>query len=329
MSDLAEIFAELERKVVRPAYVLMGSETWLIERAVKLIKELASPNAIAGFNDDLFQGKESSASKIIGAARTMPMMGDKRFVLVRGADNLASAELEPLAAYIEEPAAHACLVLVAEKFDARSKIIKTAKAKGALFETAELKPPQVARFIESECARRKQKIDGRATHALSDAIGADLSLLADSLDRLSLYVDGGPITVEAVEACIAHSRTDSIWSLVDAISQKNRKVALTATASLLDDREPPLRILAMITRQLKMLARMKSELSLGAPPADAAKSAGVPPFKANEMAGSAKRFSADDLSRAFVLLLDTDLALKGSKRQPEHVLEETVLALCR
>ena len=234
-----------------------------------------------------------------------------------------------LAHYFDAPADHACLVLVAEKIDARTKLIKVAKSKGALFETTELKPAQVARFVESECARRKQKIEPRAVHALSEAVGADLSLLSDALDRLSLYVDGGSISLEAVEACIAHSRTDSIWSLVDAISQKNKKTALTATASLLGDREPPLRILAMIARQLKMLARVKSELELGAGPADAAKSAGIPPFKANEMAGSAKRFSNADLARAFALLLDTDLALKGSKRVPEHVLEEAVLALCR
>ena len=57
--------------------------------------------------------------------------------------------------------------------------------------------------------------------------------------------------------------------------------------------------------------------------------AGAPPFKARDLAESAKRFSSHDLRRAFRVLAETDQALKGSKRDPEHLLEASVLALMR
>jgi len=85
----------------------------------------------------------------------------------------------------------------------------------------------------------------------------------------------------------------------------------------------------MVARQVRMVAKMKTALEDGLSQADAVKAAGAAPFKARELADSAKRFTDEDLRRALILLRDADVALKGSKREPEIVMEEAVLALCR
>jgi DNA polymerase-3 subunit delta len=165
---------------------------------------------------------------------------------------------------------------------------------------------------------------------LVDVIGLDLPALDDALERLALYV--GPATsidLAAVEACVTRVRTESIWALVDAVGLRDRATALRATASLLAEREPPLRILAMVARQLRMVARMKAALDQGMPAQEAVRAAGAPPFKARELSQAAGRMSARGLSRAFTVLAQTDLALKGSKRPPEIVLEGAILDLTR
>ena len=98
--------------------------------------------------------------------------------------------------------------------------------------------------------------------------------------------------------------------------------------ALLDDREPPLRLLAMVARQLRIVARMREALSEGLRPQDAAKRAGAPPFKAADLTESARRFTADSLGDAFTLIAETDRALKGSKRPPDVILQDAVLQLC-
>ena len=77
--------------------VLTGSERLLVERATAAIKQAAVGDGPGGFNDDLFQGQGLSAQRVIQAARTMPMMASRRFVLVRNLDAVAAAEQELLA----------------------------------------------------------------------------------------------------------------------------------------------------------------------------------------------------------------------------------------
>jgi DNA polymerase III delta subunit len=198
------------------------------------------------------------------------------------------------------------------------------------FEALPIKERDTRGFVTQEARRRKLRIAPQAIDALVDSVGVDLPAIDDALERLSLFVGPeGSIDLAAVDACVTRVRSESIWALVDAVGLRDRKTALRATASLLADREPPLRILAMVARQLRMVARMKSALISGASEADATRAAGAPPFKARELAQAARRLDAASLSRAFGVLAETDLALKGSKRPPDVVLESAILALTR
>jgi DNA polymerase-3 subunit delta len=73
---------------------------------------------------------------------------------------------------------------------------------------------------------------------------------------------------------------------------------------------------------------MRQALASGLRGQDAAKEAGAPPFKARDLTESARRFKARDLSLAFSVLAEADLALKGSRTPPDVVLEEALLRLC-
>ncbi|MCA9601496.1 MAG: DNA polymerase III subunit delta [Polyangiales bacterium] len=327
--DIHGIIREARGGTLRPVYVLVGEERFLIDRAVGFIRRRVLEGGIEGFNEDVFQGKGLAGKSLAGAARTMPMMADRRFVLVRAADDMATAELEALVDYLESPAESACVVLLADKLDGRSKFAKAAKKHDVWIDAAPLKPAQARSFVMAEAKERGHAIAGDAADALVDAVGADLAAIDDALERLSLFVgEGKPIDANAVDACVMRVRTESIWALVDAVSQRNARVAIHATGSLLADREPPLRILAMVARQLRMVAKMREALQQGMNPNDAARQAGVPPFKAREFADSAKRFKWGDLERAFEVLAQTDQALKGSKRPGGVVLEAAMLELC-
>ncbi len=313
-----------------PVCVLTGGERVRLERALSALKKVALGDGPTGFNDDLFQGSGLSAQSVINAARTLPMMAQSRFVLVRNVDAMASAEQDALAAYIAKPSPETCLVLVVDKLDGRTKLGKTARDTGVLHECEPPRPGDMPELARSEAHARGHSLSPEAADALSEALGADLAALTDSLDRLSLFVgEGQPIEAVDVAACVAHARIESIWSLVDAVSAKDAATALTAASSLLADREPPLRILALVARQLRTVARMRSALASGLKPQEAAQKAGAPPFKARDLTAAAKRFDDAQLTRAFQLVAEADLALKGSKVPGPRVLERTLLKLCR
>lgn len=325
-----QLIAQAEAGKPPAVCVLTGAERVLIERAVAALKGAALGDGPAGFNDDLFQGQGLSAQRVMQAARTMPMMAARRFVLVRNLDALAVPEQELLAAYFSAPSPDTCLVLVGEKLDGRGKLAKAAREHAVWLEAEPPRPAELPHLAKREAKQRGHVLSDEAAEALADAIGADLSALSDAVERLSLFVGAGAqIELKHVDACVAQVRGESIWSLVDAVGERNLKIALGAAASLLAEREPPLRILALIARQLRILAKLKKALATGLKPQEATQQAGAPPFKARELCAMAQRFDDVRLTRAFALIAETDLALKGSKVAGPRVLERALVELCR
>ena len=325
-----QLIERAKRGELPPVSVLVGSERFWIERAVQVLRAAVLKDGVAGFNDDLFQGQGLSAATVLSAARTLPMMASRRFVLVRGVEAMATAEQDKLAGYLREPSPEACVVLVFAKLDGRTKLARAARESRCWFDAESPKLGQVSQLAQREARERGHELTAAGAAFLADAVGTDLSALDDAVERLSLFVGSeNPIDEEHVAQCVTHARSDSIWSLVDAVGARKADVALGAAASLLAEREPPLRILALIARQFRVLAKMRGALGRGLRPQEAAQAAGAPPFKAQELSRLCRDFDEPSLARAFEVLAATDLALKGSRVAGARVLERALVELCR
>ncbi len=290
MPSLNDVTKRASKGSLDAVYVLVGTERLLIERAVDAVRKAVDSMGAPGFNIEVQTN---------------------------------------LAAYLDDPNESTCFLMTATKLDGRAKLVKAAKKKGYLVDAKPLRGAALREFIRAEAKAREHGIAPQAIEALLDAVGDDLAAIDDAMERLSLFVGAGQrIDAEAVMTCVTRVRVESIWSLVDAIGLKDRRKGIAAAQSLLDDREPPLRLLAMVARQLRIVARMREALSDGLRPQEAAKRAGAPPFKAGDLTESARRFTADSLGNAFELIAETDRALKSSKRPPGLILEDAVLGLC-
>jgi DNA polymerase-3 subunit delta len=330
MADVQQVIEAARKGAWSPVHVLVGPERFLIDRAVELLRRATLGDGPPGFNDDVFHGQGLDGGRVVAACRTLPMMAAARFVLVREADAMAADAREALLPYLQEPAESTCLVLVADKIQGTTRFAKQAKKLGVWADAAPLRPQAVPGFAKAEAKRRGHGFGPGAVEALADAVGTDLASLDDALERLSLYVgDGATIEVEAVEAVVSRVRVDSIWALVDSVAARDARRALAAAESLLGDREHPLRILALLARQLRTVARMRDALGRGLRGPEAAKAAGAPPFKARDLGRAAASFDEAALARAFATVADADLALKGSRKPGEVVLEDAILSLCR
>ena len=322
--EVEEVLQELEAGRTRPVYVLVGPERWRTDRAVAAIRKVALDEASAAWNLELFAGKDGKAMKILAAAKTPPMMGRGRLVLVRDADALDPAEQDALAPYLEDPNPTTTLVLLADKLDGRRKLAAAARKSGALLEA----PPVPERALPTWAMRlarsRGHDLDGAAAAALVESCEADLYLLDDALQRLALYVgDGRPITAAAVDACIAPLRSGNVFELVDALGRRQAPRALALLGQLLDAREPGLRILWWMARHVRQLVVARETQGRDLP-----SRLGVPPFVADKLSQQARGFPAGTLERALDVLAATDLELKGAKRTERLILEEAVLRLC-
>lgn len=326
--DIQHLLRESKAGKYGLVHLLVGSERFFVDRSISALRRAVFGEKRDRLNEESFFGKSTTARRIVEAAKTLPMIAKMRFILVHGVENLPEEQFDTLATYFENPSPTTCLVLTAEKLDGRIRLARIAKKLGFWTDVEPLKANQLRGFAVAEAKERGHELKPDAAVALVDAIGNDLAAIDDALERLSLFVGkDAPIDLKAIEACVSRIRVESIWALVDAVGLKNRETALQAANSLLSNGEPALRILAMVARQLRMVARMRRALASGLSPQEAAKEAGAPPFKARELTTAAKRFQNAELASAFRILANTDIALKSSRRPPETILLAAITEL--
>ncbi len=327
---LERAIKDAESGQLKPVYLVLGGEATLVDRFIEAVrKSVLGDMAGAGLAEDRFLGRGLDATSLLSTARTLPMLLPRRFILVRHVQEADKTAQTAIANYIADPCDVSVIVFCAEKLAGNSSLKKAAKKAGVLLEIAAPKAREMGDFVRREAERLGHRISPGAASLVAETQGEDLAAVADTLERLSLFVGAGQrIDEDAVSAVVTNVRVDSIWALVDSIGKKDTKTATRAASTLLRDREPALRIMAMVTRQVRMIAKARDALASGATPKEAAKAAGAPPFKAKDLASSAKRFRLDEITRIMDLLAETDLLLKGSQIPDDVALLRAVHALC-
>lgn len=346
-----EVVAECREGKVRPFYLVLGEERLLADRAVAAVREAATRGGIAGFNEEKFTAGEAAVEDVLAAARMLPMMAPRRFVLVRSAERWekdgdraeekAKAKgqkgvakdppLDALDAYAKDPCPSAAVVVVASKLNGARRIVKSAKGAGFLVECPPIKRrDELASFVRGAARERGHAIDERAAARVGELAGPDLGSIDDAVERLSLFVGAGaPIDVDAVDLVVARVRESSVWDLVDSLVARRLDASLIALRDVADGNDSALPALGAIASCVRQLLKMDAAMRAGASPPDAAAAAGIPPFKAQDRAQALRRLPPRVLASWPRLLAAADINCKGqSRRSGVAVLEETVIAMC-
>jgi len=305
--------ADLERRIASgdldPVYVVGAGEPLLVDRLVAAIRDQSVPPAVRGFNYDVVDGARLTANQILAAATTLPMMAQRRMVLVRDLSGLPAAELSRLIPYLEDPNPSTVLVALCSKIDGRLKFFARAKKLGYVHDLAA--PRQLGPWLQGEAQRQGVDIGSAAQRRLLDVVGADLSRLSLALGQLALYAGDRRIEVDDVDDLIAETRERNVFELTDAIGAGDRRRALSAVSSLCDQRQSGIGVLMMVARHVRQLAVLKAALARGVGGGALAREVGAPPFVVDKLSQQARRYSAAGLATALQRIAGADRELKG------------------
>jgi DNA polymerase-3 subunit delta len=336
----SEAVSQAKSGKLRPVYLVSGEERLLRDEVVGALRAASLAGGVAAFNEDKFTAGEVDVDTIVAAARTVPMMAPRRFVLVRGAERWDgtdgdSAPFDRLAEYAAAPVDSTCLVVVATKLDGRRKLAQAARKQGYLVACESLDARALPGWIASRFEAKGHAIDVDVAELIAALAGPQLSSVDDAVERLSLYVGVGALVgEEAVGACIARVRAADTWALVDAVGARDLGRALRTLADAYDPRDRGLPLLGALAWSVRQIARFLAALDAGASPDEAARRAGVfQPYRARELATKARAVKAQaggrEIERWMLILAETDLALKSSRRGADAILEDMLTRLCR
>ena len=143
---LAELEKELARGALRPVYLLLGPEEFLRKRALQAIRSTALKGDASVLNYSEFSAKSDSVQDVLAAASTLPMMSEKRVVVLSDLGFLSNQQA--LADYVQSSSSRTVLILVAEELDRRTSFYKLLRDQTCTVEASKLKGPALMRWAE-------------------------------------------------------------------------------------------------------------------------------------------------------------------------------------
>ncbi len=218
------IMRDLKAKKYAPVYVLMGDESYYIDRITDYIADNVLDPDDRDFNQTVVFGADTTAAQVVDMAKGYPVMpAAHRVVIVKEAQGLKS--LDALERYFEKPLASTVLVIAYKNgtIDRRKKVVGKAEAVGVVFESKKKRDYELPAFIEAYLKKNHVSIDTKSAAMIAEHIGADLSRLISELDKvmISLPDDDRRVTPDVVEREIGVSKEFNIFELKTAIIERN------------------------------------------------------------------------------------------------------------
>ena len=258
---------------------------------------------LRAFNVDRFYGGETKLNAILDAARTLPMMVQKRIVVVFRAEltlqpkresETSARDLDALASLIKKPPDHVTLVLVSEALDKRRRINKLLLSKATVVQCGSLESvADVERWVRSRMKGTGKSIKSNAVRLLCETVGPNSNRLRDEVERLLLFCKNSTdISIEDVREVIGSTATYDDWAIARSIEKGETAIALKELGVALERGAIPYVVLG----QLAWVARA--------------------------------RLSTNRIARAVQAVFRTDVALKRSAGDPRVLLERLVVELC-
>lgn len=218
------IMRDLKSGKYAPVYILMGDESYYIDRITDYIAENVLDPDDRDFNQTVVFGADTTAAQVVDMAKGYPVMpAAHRVVIVKEAQGLKS--LDALERYFEKPLASTLLVIAYKNgtVDRRKKVVGKAEAVGVVFESKKKRDYELPAFIETYLKKNHVAIDPKSAAMIAEHIGADLSRLISELDKvmISLPDDNRRVTPDIVEREIGVSKEFNIFELKTAIIERN------------------------------------------------------------------------------------------------------------
>lgn len=217
------LMRDIAHKNFKPVYLLMGEESYYIDRVAEAIIQNALTEEERGFNLMTFYGLDADLGSVINSAKSYPMGALRSVVFLREAQYLKN--LDDLTYYLQHPQLSTILILTYKNgtIDRRKKLVSLIESQGVLFESNKPKENELPRLVSGYVTQHGFSIDQKSAQVISDSIGADMSRLYGELDKLmtSMPENKKNITPEIVQDQIGISKDFNYFELQNALIAKD------------------------------------------------------------------------------------------------------------
>jgi len=193
-------------------------------------------------------------------------------------------------------------------------VYKAATAKGRAIEFKAQDEAVLKRWILGFLKKENKNITERDLNLFLDKTGSGMENIRGELEKLFCYcMERDVITAQDIEAVCTRQVSSQIFDMINAVAERRQKAALDLYYDLLTLKEPPMRILFLITRQFNLLLQVKELKNKGYDANTIGGKVGLAGFIARKYVAQAAKFREEDLRRALTDCVETEEAVKTGR----------------
>jgi len=337
------VLEQIKKGQVSSCYLIYGEEIFLARQVEKTIVDAILLPDERDMNLIVFS-TDPQPQELINFIETVPFMGGKNVITIRGTNMFRSrkeaaddgtvdtVDERLLAILSDMPEYSHVIFMTTEKIDKRRKIYKTVEKYGTVVEVAPLKAKDVRLWLNSKLSELNKRMTADAMEHFLAVISVmsqvSLGFLDNELEKIALYTDGTVISKEHLLEVLSAIPEVSVFAMIEAVSQKQTQKALHLFEEQLAAGEHPLKLLALLARQVRLLWQARDMMKNGRSSKEIAEELGVMPFIGEKLVRQSRGFTDNILKEAVIALAQADHDLKFG-RAGNVALEKIIIDMCR
>lgn len=296
----------------KSAYLLFGEEAYLRQQYRQNLVQALNPDGDT-MNFAHYEGKGIDVREIIDLCETMPFFADQRVILIENSGFFKN-KCDELADYMKTLPEYVRMIFVESEVDKRSRMFKAVKSCGKAVEFARQDEKTLMRWAAGILSREGRKITQRDMELLMVRTGTDMGNIRMELEKLIAYTMGRDVvTAQDIEAVCTVQINNKIFDMVRAVTEKDQKRALDLYYDLLTLKEPPMRILFLLSKQFRQLLMAKKMGASGMGQSEIASSLGIPPFVLKNVMACSRAYTEEELEKTVEDFVESEEAVKTGR----------------
>ena len=330
-----QLKSDLSAGTLGRLYIFHGEEAYLRDFYLGQMKKKLLSGGMEAFNLHTLQARECDPKSLGQIVDCLPMMSQRTMVVVYDYDlfKAPAEQRETMAALFADLPEYVCLVFVYDlieyKPDARTKLAAAIKANGAAVKFTRQEQGDLVDWIRRRFKALDHDIDSELARYLIFLCGDLMTGLISEIGKIGAYARHRAVTRADIDAVAIPQLDAVVFQLTDAITAGDFDKAVSVLSDLLHMGEPPIKLLAVLGRQLRQLysARLAMEERKGTGylvELWGMRSA----YPAQKLLDAARRFDRSWCRWAVVQAAETDLKMKSQVgADGEELLIDLILRL--
>jgi len=301
--------------------LFFGEEKLLIKEEIQKIKASMISAHLEAANYIVLDGKTVPEDEIINACITVPMLQDKKLVVVSNARFFEGARSEKggedpgrkdnFIEFLQKVPEYTQLIFACEKVDKRKKIFKFIQKEGVVREFGAPSLKDKALWVQKRVELYGKKMDLSSAYFLA-ASTRNLYQTDMELKKAAAFVgEKQTIQKNEISSILSKSLENNIFDLMDHVGMKKPAMAVGILDDLLLQGEKGIVILFMISKHIMDLVCVKSLQNLSFQ--DIKQKLGLHPFVLKKAVEQAGNFTLEELKQALKWCQQLDLDIKKGR----------------